>query len=306
MKRFFLRITYSVLFCSLSYILVVPIIYKLPLKANVKYGKGGYGHFYSRMAELDTTSNVDLLFLGSSHTYRNFDTEYFANQGVSSFNLGSSSQTPDITFALLNEYLEELNPQMIVYEVYPDMIFESRLESRIDLISNLPLPRFKCIWNLPKLGINEFNTAIVSFWDKMITKNFIENTQKGNDTYIQGGYVKNEGIREQFDKIESINIDLNHEGFDQFKMNIKFLEQKVPNVFLVFAPIPSDTYELYNKQIDTINQMYSELGVYKNYNGIALNDTLHFKDDDHLNHSGVQIFNKLLFHDIQKLLKEVN
>ena len=306
MKRFLLRIIYSIVFFSLAYVFVVPIIFNSPLKANVKYRRGGNGHFHSRLAELDTTSNIDILFLGSSHTYRNFDTEYFLNESLSSFNLGSSSQTPEVTFALLDEYLEQLNPLVIVYEVYPDMIFESRLESRIDLISNLPLSRSSCILSLPKLGVDEINTAIVSFWDKIISRNFIENAQKGNDTYIHGGYVKNEGIREQFDEIESINIDLNHEGFEQFKLNVRFLEQKVSNVFLVFAPLPSDTYVLYKNQIDTIDQMYSKVGVYKNYNGIALNDTLHFKDDDHLNHSGVQIFNKLLLNDIKEVLDELN
>ena len=63
--------------------------------------------------------------------------------------------------------------------------------------------------------------------------------------------------------------------------NLTFLEQKVSKILLVFAPIPSDTYKLYNNQIDTIKQMYSKVGFYRNYNGISLNDKLRFKDDDH-------------------------
>ena len=80
------------------------------LKKNLNYKKGSYGHLYSRIRELKKTHDVDILFLGSSHTYRGFDPRIFARHGFHTFNLGSSSQSPIQTEILLKRYLDKLNP----------------------------------------------------------------------------------------------------------------------------------------------------------------------------------------------------
>src|SRR3972149_6768649 len=46
------------------------------------------------LAEFDRTQNYDLIFLGSSHCYRCFDPFVFQKFGLTTYNLGSSSQTP--------------------------------------------------------------------------------------------------------------------------------------------------------------------------------------------------------------------
>ena len=74
---------------------------------------------FTRLKEVKTVKNVDILFLGSSHTYRGFDTSIFHDCGYSAFNLGSSSQTPIQTLTLANRYLKQLNPKLVVLEVYP-------------------------------------------------------------------------------------------------------------------------------------------------------------------------------------------
>ena len=49
------------------------------------------GFLNSRIKDIRNYHNVDVLFLGSSHCYRTFDTRFYRSHGISCFNLGSSN-----------------------------------------------------------------------------------------------------------------------------------------------------------------------------------------------------------------------
>lgn len=281
-----------------TYFAVVPLIYCGPMKGNLKLVRGGTGHLYSRLLEADSIRDVDVLFLGSSHTYRGFDTELFSLNGVTSFNMGSSGQTPDVTYLLLKKYINKINPKRVIYEVYPKTIFSQSIDSRIDLISNSK-PTYFGFLELSDIGMDEINSAILRFWNHIFSKDFIEKKVKGSDYYRPGGYVKNTSIRNTFNiEKEYINLDLNNPGFFYFKKNLELIKSLGVEVILVFAPIPDDTYNRYC-QIDRLDSIFDNQGLrYINYNSMSLNDTLHFKDDDHLNHDGVQLFNRNLMIDL--------
>ena len=75
------------LFASVLYVFLVFVwALSMPkhLKPNVKYLIGSYGHMYTRMEEVKETHDIDVLFLGSSHTYRGFDPRIFSKNGFSS------------------------------------------------------------------------------------------------------------------------------------------------------------------------------------------------------------------------------
>ena len=55
---------------------------------------GNKGHLCSRIKDIRNYHDVDILFLGSSHSYRTFDTRTYEAAGYHCFNLGSSIQTP--------------------------------------------------------------------------------------------------------------------------------------------------------------------------------------------------------------------
>jgi len=70
-------------------------------------------------------NSVDIVFLGSSHANSSFDTEVFYNiTGNTSFNLGSSSQTPANGYHILREFLKRQNPRILVQEIYWDVMTE--------------------------------------------------------------------------------------------------------------------------------------------------------------------------------------
>ena len=61
---------------------------------NVKYIIGAYGHMNSRIKDLATVENVDVLFLGSSTRTEVFDPRILPRFGIKSFNLGIQFSNP--------------------------------------------------------------------------------------------------------------------------------------------------------------------------------------------------------------------
>ena len=106
---------------------------------NVRNCVGCYGHLFTRVKEAKETKNPDILFLGSSHAYRGLDPRIFAEEGITSFNLGSSSQTPINTQVLLHQYLDQIQPKMVIYEVYAGTLTSDGVESSLDLLISSPL-----------------------------------------------------------------------------------------------------------------------------------------------------------------------
>ncbi|MBL0340159.1 MAG: hypothetical protein IPP71_04090 [Bacteroidetes bacterium] len=139
MKKLLLKMCGVIIFMGLFYfvgLLCLGFFAPPYLRKNLIFPIGGYGHLNSRMQDVKNVNNVDILFLGSSHAYREFDTRIFKAQGYKSFNLGSSGQTPLQTVVLLKRYLHSLHPKLVVYEVYPATFTFDGVEAAIDLIAN--------------------------------------------------------------------------------------------------------------------------------------------------------------------------
>ena len=125
-------------FSTVFYAFGLFVLAQLPnsLHPNLRYHPGSGGFLFSRLKEVKTQNNIDLLILGSSHAYRGFDTRIFNNEGINAFNLGSSAQTPVQTNYLLKTYLKQLKPKVVLYEVYPETFTFDGVEAEMDLISN--------------------------------------------------------------------------------------------------------------------------------------------------------------------------
>ena len=265
-------------------------------KPNINYKIGSYGHMYSRLSEIKNHGDVDILFLGSSHAYRGFDTRIFLDNGYKSFNLGSSAQTPSQTKALVKRYLESLNPEIVIYEVYPATFNIDGVESSLDIIANDKNDSHSLNMALKINNIKTYNTLIYGLTRDLLglNKSFSEPIIKGNDKYISGGYVEKEiGFYQptEFEKKEISLIDYQLESFSEI---VQMVKNKNIELILVYAPITSANYISYsnNHYFDSIMRRYSE---YYNFNEIlTLNDSLYFYDSNHLNQNGVDIFNEKL------------
>ena len=268
-------------------------------KKNLNYSLGAYGHMYTRTREAEKIKNVDILFIGSSHAYRGFDTRIAAAYGYESFNLGSSSQTPVQTKLLLEKYLDSLQPKMIVYEVYPYTFTNDGVESSLDIIANgrIDYKVFKMAVSLN--NIKTYNSLIYGYYRVLFNrnKNFKENTVIRDDTYISGGFVEkamtynNDTAESGIKKTEWVPIDYQVTAFEKI---IKIIKERRIELVLVQSPVTKPEYEVYNN--DKIDLYFSGKAAYYNFNNrLVLSDSADFYNGDHLNQNGVKIFNKALF-----------
>jgi hypothetical protein len=284
------------------------------LKKNLNYSKGGPGYMFTRINEAKQTNSVDILFVGSSHAYRGFNTEIFGKHGYKTFNLGSSSQTPLQSEVLVEQYLDKLNPKIVVFEVYPYIFSGDGVESSIDIISNDKLSKLTFEMALKVNHTKTFNTLLYGLYRESFNRdrNFHEDVTNSDDVYIPGGFVErietnskdslkqmlpnkgNPGIPADLKIIESREGEWtpNAKQINAFERILHLLKQKNIEVYLVQAPITKYFYSQI-KSVKQIDSYLSSKGNYYNFNElIMLDDNLHFLDTDHLNTAGVKIFNE--------------
>lgn len=306
MKKFLTTLSFFLFCCIVFYVLSVFVwggFLTSTFKPNINYPLGAYGHMHSRILEVKKTANIDLLFLGSSHAYRGFDTRIFSHHGLKTFNLGSSAQTPIQSDLLLNRYLDKLNPKTVVYEVYPETFMADGVESSLDVIAN-DKNDFQSLKMTAEIrNIITFNTFIYACIRDVLNLNesYIEPIVKGSDTYVSGGFVEKKMRYFKPAPLAKKNIRINKNQLRHFSKIVEKLKRKKINLVLVYAPIPRSSYERYsnNAQFDSIMQTF---GNYYNFNKLlSLDETFHFYDSNHLNQNGVATFNKNL---IEFLLDE--
>ena len=273
------------------------------LKPNLNYRIGSSGHLYSRLEEVKKVKNVDVLFIGSSHTYRGFDPRIFGEYGFSSFNLGSSAQTPIQTKVLLQRYLNQLHPKIIVFEVSPATFSIDGVESALDIIANDKNDRYSAEMAFKLNNMKVYNTLMFgAIRDGLrLNASFKEAVVKGSDTYIPGGFVlrKMEFFRHQI--YQKNKWKFNDKQFESFKEIVTLLKKKQIPFILVNQSITSNLYKSYSNNADFDNAMKS-YAKYYNFNEILkLDDSLHFYDSNHLNQNGVVVYDK----EIAQILKKI-
>lgn len=301
MNRFLKNVFLFILVVSVAYPFMVFLSGYLPiskaLKLNLKYRRGSYGHMYTRLNEVkQLDGHVDILFLGSSHSYRGFDPRNFKDKKT--FNLGSSSQAPIQTKILLKRYLSKINPKIVIYEVYPGTFVADGVESSLDLIANdnNDFESVKMAFELN--NIDTYNTLIYAYFVNILNlnKKFVEPIIKDDDTYISGGFVEKKIKYYKYENISKIDVwKLNKKQIEKFEENIALLKQKKIKIILVYAPITKALYNSFTNNI-YIDSLMNSYGLpYYNFNQmIQLDDSLDFNDSHHLNQNGVNKFNSKL------------
>lgn len=314
MKKLITRFVSFLVVALLSYSLLVFLwAHFVPfgfLKKNLVYPKGGKGFTHSRLIDIDTVQNVDVLFLGSSHAFRGFDPRIFAKQGIRTFNLGSPSQTPFQTGLLLEKYLDQLNPKLVIYEVYPATFQNDGVESSLDLMANSDC--LNCSFQMAT-GVNHikaYNTLIYDIFAETLglDKGFHEPLKKGTDAYVPGGYVESavltnqspvtEKMRQSWDKDTWEITDMQ---WSAFLNNLEMLEERAVSVELIQMPVSRAALALY-KNNDFVDSTFHAQGSYHNFNHVlTLDDDRDFMDYHHLSQTGVNKANAELLSLLKRL-----
>jgi hypothetical protein len=275
------------------------------LKKNLNYQRGAKGYLFSRILEVKSVGNVDVLFIGSSHSYRGFDTRIFKKYDINSFNLGSSAQTPIQTRILLERYLTKLNPKKVIFEVNPASFVNDGVESGLDLISNdkNTFQSVKMVFEMKHIKL--LNTLIYALYNDILhrEKGFKESHNKGKDKYVKGGYVESE--LEFYKKTNDTLVkkwEWKEKQFEELESIYQFVTSKKIELILVQAPITQTSYNSYLNN-DEFDSKVKKYGNYYNYNKVKLlKDERHFEDFHHLNQLGVEIFNRHFINEV--LLKK--
>ncbi len=319
MRRFFLTI---ILFIAGGVVLYLPAVWAAghaKVQSNVKYIPANYGHTDMRLYEADRLcfgKGPDMLFVGSSHCYRTFDTRMYDSVGYRSFNLGSSNQTPKQTYALLSRYLRYWNPDLVVIEVHPDIMENSGDESAVDIVSNTRIDAPVLDMALSQKSLRVFNTMCCSFVDRALhhgtipigEKTIMVNTQSGDTTvfvdfkYIDGGFVEVDSYCYKPIPLKSKTIRINDDQLRQLGRCLQLLDNYNIPYLLIEVPSTRSRFHSYTnhkdfeKKIRSLVRHDTEYIILNNNQELMsqLDDTTCFFDDDHLNQKGAHILNKYL------------
>lgn len=117
MKRTWSNIVKSVIFILLLCLTLGEINRILMIKA-VEYRRYSSFSQYEKFYEVDKET-IDVLFVGSSHSYCSFSPQEFYDQyKIRSFNLGSSRQDVCLSYYWLKEALRFQKPKAIIFETF--------------------------------------------------------------------------------------------------------------------------------------------------------------------------------------------
>lgn len=302
-NKFILQILKFIPVVTVIYIFSIIIISEIPIqriKPNITYRRGSYGHLLTRLNDIKNFKNVDLVFIGSSRCYRGFDNRIFSKNGIKSFNLGSSAQSPKQSFVLLKRHIKKLNPKTIILEVNPMTLSSSGVESSIDLIANDKNDILTITDLIDFNNIKTFNTAIVGFYKDFFNrnKNFTENHIKEKDTYISGGFVQKKTSFNTLTKENKKQIKIPENQLQKIKQ-IKQLANSInAALILVQAPVTKSLYDSYQNN-EEFDSLMLNISTYTNYNTLQLDDSLDFYDSHHLNQNGVKKFNVKVIEDLK-------
>jgi hypothetical protein len=305
MKKFLLHFLKFTLFAGVFYAVVLCIwSWIMPdfMAKNVRNCIGCYGHLNTRVKEIPKFKDVDILVLGSSHAYRGFDNRVFEKYGLKLFNLGSSSQSPMQTNVLLNQYVDQLNPKLVVLESYAGVLGLDGVESSLDLAANNQMDHhyYKTLFDLK--NIRSINSAIYGTFREILglNDNFVEDSIQAEDKYVSGGFVETEFRQNPYTAEKENPWEISATQLNYLEKNIELLKEKNIPYLIVQTPITKRLYEARtnNAEIDSILNSY---GTYKSFQtDLNLNDTIDFYDSNHLNQEAVVKFNEVFIEYLRK------
>lgn len=295
MKKFLHRLLLFLPVALTGYVLWLWLLGDLGWVRTAATRMGDEGHLNSRVKDIRNHHDVDILFLGSSHCYRTFDTRYYAAAGYRCFNLGSSNQTPIQTYVLLHQYLDSLNPKLIVFEVHPDIMRNDGVESAVNLLCNTPLTYEATRMAFSLNNMKVLNTWLYAVYNQKIRhrlEHFREDTLIGNYRYIAGGYCEvdtNEFVRRRYPRTA---ITIAPKQLEALKKCLWLLrERDIPYLLVEIQ----DAYQLRKSFTNHtwFEEQMSALGPY-HYEILPMEDTIHFFNSNHLGQCGIELYNEHL------------
>lgn len=266
---------------------------------------GGYGFSLQRFREAETAGDVDVLFSGSSHAYRGFDTRQYPS--FRTFNIGSYGQTPYESYFVLKEYLPRLTPELVVFECYFEMFTLDNQEALYDLLVNLPLtPRVfeMALFTGKSRTVHAFFAEAFRRLRSPLEE--VEQVPETERSYVPGGFVEDKrSYPHRYFPKEGV-VETHDYQFEYLAEVVRLVKSTGAKVVLVQHPLPRERVapvRNYTDIIAAITKVAGENDVpFLNFHGtLELDTRAHFVDADHLNLAGARIFNAALLDELRRL-----
>jgi hypothetical protein len=261
----------------------------------------------TRLQEADSTKNVDLLILGSSHAYRGYDTEFLAKQtGLSTFNLGTSAQTLKQTEILLDRYISTLNPKYVLLDIYPALLDNDGIESMCQLLSVEVLNKNMVYEALCTFDIRVYNTLLYTLINKFFhfSSDFRDKSIPG-EKYVKGGYVRSYRAQYENTTFASSSLKISEEQEASFARIINMLKDRNIKYIILQAPLPKERYSSYLNN-DELDATLKGFGKYYNFNKEKSLPHAFFMDQSHINAKGVYLYNKYVLEKFKTIYQNTN
>ena len=312
MKKFVAKILILIISCSI-----------LIIFCNFLFQNNNGHYIYHMMNEMyDCDTNIDVIFLGSSHVYRCYDPEIADDiLGCKTFNAGSSSQGMNTSYYLLKEINKHHDLKTVYLDTYCGMANLSENDTQVYTISDyMHLDTNKIALLYSNGGLETVFDGLASFRRNLGNSNIVKNLQSrslavsdySTVTYDNEAY-RGEGFVYSFEvaKAENETTYSKYAGKKDFsadqpvsdlyyKFLIKIIEYCTDNnieLVLVNQPMPKkttdyikdyDNYVQYIKEIASqYNIEYWNFDLYKYDMGLPMK---YYKDGGHLNGEGAEIY----------------
>jgi len=307
-----------------SYIAVLAMVAVFPSLQryipNLKNVTGGFGYSLLRFEDLEGVTEVDVLFLGSSHANQGFDVEFFADNSIDSFNLGSTAQTPLNSYFILKEFIDEIDIKLLVFETYWAVATnETGVESTIDISSNYAITR-----NIFEMALKSNNwLAINSTIGNLVRQTFLHDPLNVNlqesyerDTYVARGFMYTERVARP--KVVEKGVSKREVFFSDKQLGyiekiVQLAQENKIDIIFIRTPVTDELKGAvvdYPKTMDIYNKVADRYGIRSvDFNDARYTDVMkleyekHFYNPSHMNKLGVNIFSKQL---LPVLIEELN
>lgn len=254
-------------------------------------------------------NTIDVVYIGSSRAYSSFNPYLFDSiTHFKSFNLGTSGQSPIASYFLLKEVFKYQKPSTVFIDISHEIIAKANDETVTSAYIFDEIPWCKNKFDFWLNGFDLKGKVILLFpsfryrnniyW---LARNLLLNDDRIRDDgrYWDGkGYV---GSRKSLSKVELLNPI--HLKFDSLRINLKRLKylkkvveyalEKSSKVIFVYNPYPKvvlsniENNTLFKYYQNIANELDVEFINTNNYQNI-FNDTVDFRNMNHLNDSGAK------------------
>lgn len=274
------------------------MIYKT---SNYYVWKGGQA--YQMFNDFEKEKQYDVVILGSSHAYRGYDPRIFLEENIDAFNMGTSAQSIIHSYFIAKNQITNKNTDLVIIDIHPGTFYGDDLESAMTLIANAKDDDIAQDIAYSFGDIRALNSLTARYFMKNESPVFLP------EDYILNGYTPRLDSIPLSQKFENsgLEVEINNSHFKYFSKLLKYLYSEKINYVVVTHPLPKEeditnAHQKLKSAIEPVLKKYNSIYLdYQTNNKLHFKTHEHFSDWNHLNQTGVDIFNRSLIQEIHKL-----